>query len=287
MKALDTLAARYPGKRVLITGATSGMGEALALQFAAAGFRVAVASRNPDKVAATCERVTAAGGESLAITLDVTRETDFESAAAGVEQAWNGLDLLFNNAGVLTAGKIDEVGLDVWEQSLNTDLWSVIHGCRQFVPLLQKSGGGHIANVASAAGLLAVPDASTYAVAKAGVVSLSRALKVELADKNIDVTVSCPTVFKSHLLDTSGHEGDVVEGLTARGLARDMSSTDVTSEDVAAHLIRAMAKRRMYSVPQRDAKLQWWLSRSFPQTFEKFVLYMYRHRMWLFNDSGS
>ena len=186
MKPLDKLAARYPGKRILITGATSGMGEALALQFAAAGFRVAVASRNPDKVAATCERVAAAGGEPLAITLDVTSAADFERGVASVEQAWSGLDLLVNNAGVLTAGKIDEVGLDVWEQSLNTDLWSVIHGCRIFVPLLQKSGGGHIANVASAAGLLAVPDASTYAVAKAGVVSLSRALKVELADKNIE-----------------------------------------------------------------------------------------------------
>ena len=146
---------------------------------------------------------------------------------------------------------------------------------------------GVIINTASRAVKVPALFNGAYAVAKAGVVSLSRALKVELADKNIDVTVSCPTVFKSHLLDTAGHEGDVVEGVTARGLARDMSSTDVTSEDVAVHLIRAMAKRRMYSVPQRDAKLQWWLARSFPQTFEKFVLYMYRHRLWVFNDSAS
>ena len=88
MHALQRLATRYPHKRVLITGATAGLGEALALEFAGAGFRVAVASRNPDKVAATTAAVTEAGGEGLAVTLDVTRRDDFEAAAAQVEHAW-------------------------------------------------------------------------------------------------------------------------------------------------------------------------------------------------------
>ena len=284
MDALQTLAKRYPGKRVLITGATSGMGEALALQFASAGFRVAVASRNPDKVAATCAAVERAGGKPLAITLDVTRQADFETAVAAVESAWDGLDILINNAGVLTAGKVADLGLEVWEQSLTTDLWSVIHGCRSFMPLLESGGGGHIANVASAAGLLAGPDVATYNVAKAGVVSLSETLNVELADRNIDVTVSCPTVFKSHLIDPEGHEGDVFEGVTARGLANEMASTGVTSEEVAAHLVKAMAKRHMYSVPQWDAKIQWLMCRLFPESFRKLILFMYRRRLWVFND---
>ena len=86
MSALDKLAQRYPQKRVLITGATSGMGEALAMQFAAAGFRVAVASRNPAKVAATCEQVKKAGGAPLAITLDVNKVEDFEAAVIQVER---------------------------------------------------------------------------------------------------------------------------------------------------------------------------------------------------------
>lgn len=284
MDALQKLAQRYPQKRILITGATSGMGEALAIQFAQAGYRVAVASRNSDKVAATCDQVRQAGGDPLAITLDVTVVADFETAVARVDQAWNGLDILINNAGVLTGGKVADLGVDVWEQSLNTDLWSVIHGCRLFLPLLEKSGGGHIANVASAAGLLAGPDVATYNVAKAGVVSLSETLKVELADSNIDVTVSCPTVFKSSLLDSKGHEGDVVEGVTAKGLARNMASSSISSDYVAASLIQAMAKGRLYDLPQRDAKVQWWISRTFPETFRKLLLYLYRHRLWVFND---
>ena len=285
MHALQRLATRYPHKRVLITGATAGLGEALALEFAGAGFRVAVASRNPDKVAATTAAVIEAGGEGLAVTLDVTRQDDFEAAAAQVEHAWGGLDILINNAGVLTAGKLADLELEVWEQSLQTDLWSVIHGCRVFLPLLEKAGGGHIANVASAAGLLAGPDLATYNVAKAGVVSLSETLKVELADRDIDVTVSCPTVFKSHLLDQQGHEGDVVEGVTAKGLENDMAHTTVTSEFVASSLISAMARRRMYDTPQWDARLNWLLARLLPETYRKIILYLYSHRLWIFKEN--
>lgn len=284
MNSMHKLAARYPGKRVLITGATSGLGESLALMFARAGFRVAVASRNAAKVSATVTRVALAGGTGLGITLDVTQAQDFETAAREVEQAWGGLDILVNNAGVITAGKLEDLGLEVWRQSLDTDLWSVIHGCRVFLPLLENSGGGHIVNVASAAGLLSGPDVATYNVAKAGVISLSETLKVELAGKHIDVTVSCPTVFKSHLLDQQGHEGDVVEGVTVKGLSMDMKTTKISSDYVAHSLIKAMARRRMYDLPQRDARLNWWLTRTFPETYRKIILYLYRHRLWVFNN---
>lgn len=284
MSALQTLAERYPQKRVLITGATAGLGEALALQFAAAGFRVAVASRNPAKVAATVADVERAGGQGLAVALEVTRQEDFESAAKQVEEAWGGLDILINNAGVLTAGKMEDIGLEVWQQSLDTDLWSVIHGCRAFLPLLKKSGGGHIVNIASAAGLLAAPDLATYNVAKAGVVALSETLKVELANNNIDVTVSCPTVFKSNLMDKEGHEGDVLMGVTAKGLQNDMDHTSISSDFVANSLIGAIARRRMYDLPQRDARINWWVARMFPETYRKAILYLYRHRLWVFKE---
>ena len=283
MKPLVTLATRYPQKRVLITGATAGLGEALALQFAAAGFRVAVASRNPEKVAATCSRVVQAGGEPLAVILEVTRVEDFDEAAQQVEDAWGGLDILINNAGVVSGGKIADISLEAWQHALNTDMWSVIHGCRILLPLLDKSGGGHLVNVASAAGLLSPPDLATYNVAKAAVVSLSETLRVELADKKIDVTVSCPTVFKSSLFDKAGHEGDILEGETIEGLRHDMDSTSITSDDIAASLVRAMARRRLYDLPQRDARLHWWLARTFPETFRKIILYMYRHKLWVFN----
>ncbi len=284
MDAMQRLRSRYPQQRVLITGATSGLGEALALRFAAAGFRVAVASRNPAKVQATVAQIEQAGGQALGLELDVNKLEDFENARVRVEEAWDGLDILINNAGVVTGGKLKDLGLEVWKQSLDTDLWSVIHGCRVFLPLLEKSGAGHIVNVASAAGLLNGPDVATYNVAKAGVIALSETLKVELASLNIDVTVSCPTVFKSQLLNPAGHEGDVFEGTTAKGLANEMATTSITSDHVAESLIKAMARGRLYDIPQYDGKIQWLLARLMPETFRKLILYMYRQRLWVFND---
>lgn len=283
-KSLQRLVERYPQKRILITGATSGLGEALALKFAGAGFRVAVASRNPEKVARTVAAVNRAGGEGLPITLDVVQEEQFRTAVEAVEQAWSGLDILVNNAGVLTAGKFEDLAVEVWQQSLQTDLWSVIHGCRHFLPLLKRSGGGHIVNVASAAGFLAGPEATTYCVAKAAAVSLSECLHVELARDHIDVTVSCPTVFRSNLMNPKDHEGDVVEGAGAAGLRRQFANTSVSSDDVADSLITAMAKRRLFDVPQLDAKLSWWFARAAPEFSRRLLLYLYRHKLWLYRD---
>ena len=83
-------------------------------------------------------------------------------------------------------------------------------------------------------------------------------------------------------MDPEGHDTSLMTGVTAEGLKRDMDSTGYGSEDIARSLVRAMARRRMYDLPQRDAKLQWWLSRTFPETYRSLVLYLYRHRLWVF-----
>jgi NAD(P)-dependent dehydrogenase (short-subunit alcohol dehydrogenase family) len=285
-RAMRKLADRFPRKRVLITGATHGLGEALALRFAEAGFRVAIASRDPVKVAATAAKVNQAGGEALAITLDVTRVADFAVAAEQVAAAWDGLDILVNNAGILSTGKVADIGLQQWQQSLDTDLWSVIHGCRLLLPLLGRSGAGHLVNVASMAGLGGGPGMASYCVAKAGVVSLSQTLAVELAERNIDVTVCCPTVFRSHLIDSDGHDPGLITGVAGDGLRHEMQTTSISSDDVAVSLIRSMARRRLYDVPQRDARFNWWLARMFPESYRHLVLYLYRHRLWVFNDGS-
>jgi len=283
-RAIRKLAERFPRRRVLITGATSGLGEALALRFAGAGFSVAVASRDPAKVAAAAARVEGAGGVALPITLDVTREADFADAAARVDACWGGLDILVNNAGIFSAGAVSDIGLWQWQQSLLTDLWSVIHGCRLLLPLLGREGPGHLVNIASMAGLGGGPGMASYGVAKAGVVSLSQTLALELADRNIDVTVSCPTVFRSHLMDAEGHDPALMTGATAAGLRHEIRTTGFSSDDVAVSLIVSMARRRLYDIPQLDARVNWWLSRAFPESYRHLLLFLYRHRLWVFRS---
>lgn len=282
MSNIGELAKRYPQKRIIITGATSGLGEALALRFALEGFRVGIAGRNPEKIAATVKRVEQAGGNPLAVQLEVTRLEDFEAAVKQVEEAWGGIDILFNNACIATAGRICETSVESWHEALDTNLWSVIHGCRLFIPLLARSGGGHIVNVASAAGLLCAPEMASYSVSKAGDVALSETLSVELAEDNIDVTVSCPTVFKSGLLDHASKDDNRFSGATADGLAQNMATTTVTSEYVADSIIKTMVRRRLYSVPMRDARTSWRLGRYFPELFRRVLLALYRRRLWIF-----
>ena len=111
---MTSLEERFPGKRVLITGATSGLGRALALEFARRGWRVAVTGRDAAKVSATAHAVRQAGGEPLEAVLEVTKRDDFVTAAERVTDAWQGLDVLINNAGIGDAGRLEDLTMDDW-----------------------------------------------------------------------------------------------------------------------------------------------------------------------------
>src|SRR6201997_4895375 len=115
-RAVARLSAPPPARRILITGATSGSGEALAVLFGRHGWRVAVTGRNRERVALSAKKVRAAGGQVLEIALEVTRYEDFEKAAHQVAEAWGGLDILVNNAGVAGAASIEDGSIDSWHR---------------------------------------------------------------------------------------------------------------------------------------------------------------------------
>ncbi len=283
---------RAPGmssERVLITGATSGLGEALALCFAREGARIAVTGRNPEKLKGAAERVAAAGGEVLAIQLEVTRLADFENAAATVEAQWGGLDWLVNNAGVAAGAPLEDWSFDAWRHVLDVNLWSVIYGCRVLGPLLQKGGGGHIVNVASAASFVAAPEMASYSASKAAVVSVSETLRSELAPQGIGVTVSCPGVFKTDLLNPEKVEADDKGERILRNLEAEMERSTLTAEQVAEHVIRCARRKRLYSVPGLDMKLMWFLKRHFPEWNRRLLSFLFRKRLWRFShlDDGG
>lgn len=274
---------RLAGKRALITGATSGLGEALALGLAADGWRVVVTGRSPAKVERTAEAVSRAGGTPLPLVLEVTEVRDFENAADAVQRAWGGIDLLVNNAGIAGAGRIDELTLDAWERVLRTNLWSAIYGCRTFAPLLRRQGGGHIVNVASAAGVLCAPEMSNYSVSKAGIVALSETLHVELAPDHVGVTVVVPGIFQSDILSDeklaqAGGQGRMLTGI--RGKQRETAST---SAHVAAHVVACVEKRRLFCLPHADMRVAWWLKRMFPELNRRVIGHLARKRLWVFS----
>ena len=133
---------KFPGKRVVITGAGSGFGRALALEFAEKGWKIGVADINEKRAIETVDLVTQKGGQGLKILCDVTDIQQMEDTAALLKDKWGGVDIVVNNAGVAGAGYMEKIPMDRWDWIIGLNLKSVIHGCRVFIPLLEEQAKG-------------------------------------------------------------------------------------------------------------------------------------------------
>ncbi len=270
---------RYPEKRAFVTGAAAGLGLEICQQLARRQWKLFIADINEQRLLEVQSKLSELGAEVITQTLDVTVADELEAACADVEKAWGGVDLVFNNAGIAVAGELNEVALEDWHRVMNVDLWGVIHGCRAFVPLLKKQGAGHIINTASSAGTLSAPEMGPYNVAKAGVISLSETLRVELARSGIGVTVVCPTVFASSLGESFGE--------STRGeqmLHKQLDQSRVTAEEIVKDVLRAVERERLYVMTQPDARWGWRMKRFFPEYFASSLGRMYRDRKGIFSE---
>ncbi|MEY8200897.1 MAG: SDR family NAD(P)-dependent oxidoreductase [Colwellia sp.] len=267
----------YPKKRAFVTGAASGFGLEICNQLALDKWSLAIADINKEGLAQAKTQLEAKGATVIALELDVTSASAMNDAANQVAAAWGGVDLVFNNAGIASAGKMEEIAQEEWERVINIDLWSVIYGCRAFIPMLKRQGNGHIINTASSAATLSAAEMSNYNVAKAGVVSLSETIKIELAPYNVGVTVICPTVFKTNL-------GESMSGKTAneRNLQAQLDESKVTSLAIVNKTFKAIKKNKLYLMPQIDANIGWKIKRWMPEIYAKLMCYCFKNRLWIY-----
>jgi NAD(P)-dependent dehydrogenase (short-subunit alcohol dehydrogenase family) len=230
--------------RVLVTGGASGLGAALVRRFVADGHQVLTT----DLGAAA-----PAGLGTPYLRLDVRSADDWDRAVAWCRENWDGLDVLVNNAGIATGGRIDVESLAEWDRVVDINLMGVVRGCRAFVPLLKEQGSGQIVNTASAAGLVHPPMMSSYNTVKAGVVALSETLSHELHPYGVSVSVVCPSFFRTNLADSI--QGDDTEmGAVARRL---IEQSPRTADDVAAGVLAGIQKQQFLIIPDRPALLAW------------------------------
>lgn len=269
----------FPQKRAFVTGASSGLGLAICQCLAKRGWKLLIADINAERLANAERQLQELGATTSISVMDVTRYEKLEEAANALRKAWGGVDLVFNNAGIMSAGPATEIPLEEWERVIKIDLWSVIYGCKVFLPMLQQQGSGHIINTASSAATLAPPEGGAYNVSKAGVVSLSETLKVELSQFNIGVTVVCPTVFASSIGDSMKGERGIEKKMTK--LAKE---TPVTANDIACDVISAIEKGRLYAITQPDARWGWRIKRLFPEFYAKVMSYLYKNKKWIYAD---
>jgi len=269
---------RFPEKRAFVTGAASGLGLEICRSLAKDNWRLMIADINADSLADVERELIALGAKILPLVLNVADHKQIDDAAERLQQEWGGVDIVFNNAGVAGAGEFENMSLTDWQRLIDIDLWSVIHGCRAFIPMMKTQGNGYIVNTASSAGTLSAPQMANYNVAKAGVISLSETLKVELASYGIGVSVICPTLFVSKLVSSSG-----IDNSFGKNLSELMAKSKVTSAQIVDITFNAMLKNRLYVMPQPDALWGWRLKRFMPELYFKFLTYMYKRRKWLFS----
>ncbi|HET9499140.1 MAG TPA: SDR family NAD(P)-dependent oxidoreductase [Marmoricola sp.] len=242
--------------RVLVTGGSSGLGAALVEKFRARGDQVLVTD-----LAAAGER----GSGAAYLHLDVTAQDDWDAALAWVRSEWGGLDILVNNAGIATGGRIDVATLEEWQRVIDVNLLGVVRGCRTFTPLLKEQGHGRLVNTASAAGLVHPPGMASYNAVKAGVVALSETLRWELEPFGVQVTVVCPTFFRTNLASSLTGSDTVLNRIAERLITR----STVTADEIAAEVVKAVDAGRYLVLPDEGARKAFFAKRFLTPLYER------------------
>jgi NAD(P)-dependent dehydrogenase (short-subunit alcohol dehydrogenase family) len=266
---------RLDGKRVVITGAASGLGRSLALALARKGCRIGVVDIDTEGAGETLDMVVRAGGSGEIYELDVRVVIDVEAMAAHFFEEWGGVDLLINNAGVAVTGFVGDIPTENWEWIMAINFWGMVYGCQAFIPRMKERGGGHIMNVASAAGLLCLLEMSPYNTSKAAIIALSETLRSELAPAGIGVTVLCPMFFDTHLLDSMKYT-DEFETEFAHAT---FENARMTSDQVAETAVKAIERGKLYCVPQLSGRIFWALKRLNPGLYHESLASINR-RAW-------
>jgi NADP-dependent 3-hydroxy acid dehydrogenase YdfG len=224
------------GKVALVTGASSGIGEATAAALAEAGAKVALVARRADRLAALAGRIENTGGAPLQLVADVTNDADLVKVVETAVSQWGRLDILVNNAGVMLLSPLAEARGEELRRMVELNLISLMELTRLALPHLRESKG-HIVNIASVAGRVANPGASGYAATKFGVVAFSEAVRREVYADKVRVTVIEPGLVLTELGDHITNPG-MKAGLEQRKAAME----GLQSEDIAAAVLYAVSQ---------------------------------------------
>ncbi len=200
------------GKVVVITGASSGLGEATARLLAAEGASVVLGARRADRIQALVEDLVANGGKALALPTDVTDYDQVKRLVDAAVQSYGRIDVMLNNAGVMPHSPLARLKIDDWNRMIDVNIKGVLYGIAAALPYMQQQKSGHIINVSSVAGHKVRPGAVVYAATKTAVRVISEGLRMEVKPYNIRTTVISPGAVATEL-PASVTEPDVAENV--------------------------------------------------------------------------
>lgn len=189
---------RIRDKVVVITGASSGIGEATALLLAERGAKVVLGARGADRLAALAARIADGGGEASYVPTDVRRRDDVSALVHLACERYGQLDVLIGNAGIAPISPLDDLRVDDWEEMIDVNIKGVLYGIAAALPVFRKQGFGHFVNIASTAGWITTPTMAVYSATKSAVRAISEGLRQE-AGATLRVTIVSPGFVKTNL----------------------------------------------------------------------------------------
>ena len=189
-------------KIVVVTGASSGLGEATARLLSAQGATVVLGARRADRLQLLAKDLEARGGKALALTTDVTRREQVKALVDSAVQAYGRIDVMINNAGLMPQAALERLKVDEWDRMIDVNVKGVLYGIAAALPHMQRQKAGHFINVTSVAGHRVGPGFAVYAATKDAVRALSEGLRQEVKPYNIRTTVISPGAVATELPDS-------------------------------------------------------------------------------------
>lgn len=195
------LSQNIKGKVVVITGASSGLGEATARLLSSEGATVVLAARRADRIEALANELKSQGGEALAVTTDVTDRQQVKALVDKAVETYGRIDVMLNNAGLMPLAPLEKLKTDEWDQMIDVNIKGVLNGIAAALPYMKEQKSGHFINVSSVYGHKVGPDATVYCATKHAVRALSEGLRQEVKPYNIRTTIISPGAVATELLD--------------------------------------------------------------------------------------
>ncbi len=247
------------GAWCLVTGAASGIGRRTAELLSKKGARLVLCDIQKEAVDSLACELRERGGEALSYGVDVSDLQEMQALANWLDEKIGALDVLVNNAGVIRAGGYNESSFDDWHAVMNVNLWGVIHASKLLIPQMVERCRGSVVNVASASGNIGFSQLTAYSTSKFAVVGFSHALRAELDEAGVSVSVVCPSFVKTDLAKNSG-----LSETDQKSAALVMEKHGIEPDEVALAIVRAIETGTAHVNVGKEAKALGLLARIAP-----------------------
>lgn len=258
---------KHRDRVVVITGASGGIGEASALEFAKRGARLALVSRGRERLARVEKKLSGLGADALAVQCDVSKRSDVERMSGLVLERFGRVDVLVNNAGFAVYGPVKDLAIRDIESQMATNYFGMIYCTKSFLPVLLEQDSGHIVNVASVAGSVGLPNIASYCASKFAMLGFSEGLKHELADTGVGVTVVSPIMVRTGFFDNPSF---------AR-MPRSRTAS-ISAARVASAVLRAADSSRLEIVVPGAVRGAIWARQTFPYVIDPIIRSSFRRQ---------